>query len=132
VILCDIDDFKEINDTYGHDAGDRALQTLSDTLTTILRKTDIAGRYGGDEFMLILPATSISGAEILAGKLLEALGGMDLDFLRGEKCTLSVSIGIAGLETKNDTIDTLVKRADGAMYSSKQSGKSKSSSASGT
>ena len=132
LILCDIDDFKDINDAYGHDAGDRALQTLCATLTTILRKTDIAGRYGGDEFMLILPETSVRGAEILAGKLLDALRGMDLDFLKGEKRTLSISIGIAGLETKNDTIDTLVKRADGAMYASKQSGKSKASSAPGT
>jgi diguanylate cyclase (GGDEF)-like protein/PAS domain S-box-containing protein len=131
LILCDIDDFKEINDTYGHDAGDRALQTLCATLTTILRRTDIAGRYGGDEFMLILPETSVKGAEILAGKLLEALGNMDLDFLEGEKRFLSVSIGIAGLESKDDTIDSLVKRADGAMYSSKQSGKSKASSATG-
>jgi len=131
LILCDIDDFKNINDTYGHDAGDRALQTLCATLTTILRKTDIAGRYGGDEFMLILPETSVKGAEILAGKLLEALGRMDLDFMQGEKRTLSVSIGIAGLESQDDTIDTLVKRADGAMYSSKQSGKSRASSAPG-
>jgi PleD family two-component response regulator len=57
---------------------------------------------------------------------------MDLDFMKGEKRTLSLSIGIAGLETKDDTIDTLVKRTDGAMYSSKQSGKSKASSAPGT
>jgi diguanylate cyclase (GGDEF)-like protein len=81
--------------------------------------------------MIILPETSVKGAEILAGKLLEALGKMDLDFMKGEKRTLSLSIGIAGLETEDDTIDTLVKRADGAMYSSKQSGKSKASSASG-
>jgi len=129
LILCDIDDFKKINDAYGHDAGDRALQTLCATVTTVLRKTDIAGRYGGDEFMIILPETSVKGAETLAEKLLEALSRMDLDFLRGNKQTLSVSIGIAGVETKNETIDTLVKRADGAMYTSKQSGKSKASSA---
>lgn len=131
LILCDIDDFKEINDTYGHDAGDRALQTLCATVMSILRKTDIAGRYGGDEFMLILPETSVKGAEILAGKLLEALKETDLDFLGEVNRTLSISIGIAGLETKDDTLDTLVKRADGAMYMSKQSGKSKVSSASG-
>ncbi len=81
--------------------------------------------------MLILPETSVEGAEILAGKLLDALDGMDLDFIGGEKRTLSISIGIAGLETKNDTIDTLVKRADEAMYISKHSGKSKTSSAPG-
>jgi diguanylate cyclase (GGDEF)-like protein/PAS domain S-box-containing protein len=128
LILCDIDDFKEINDTYGHDAGDRALQALCATLSKIMRKTDVAGRYGGDEFMLVLPETSVKGAEILAGKLLEALSEMHLDFLEGEKRTLSLSIGIAGLETKDDTIDTLIKRADEAMYKSKQSGKSKVSS----
>ena len=74
LILCDIDNFKEINDTFGHDTGDRALQILSATLKTILRKTDIAGRYGGDEFMLILPETSRAGAEKLAEKLLKPAG----------------------------------------------------------
>jgi diguanylate cyclase (GGDEF)-like protein/PAS domain S-box-containing protein len=129
LIICDIDDFKKINDAFGHDAGDRTLQTLAATLTTVLRRTDLAGRYGGDEFMLILPETSVEGAETLAGKLHDAIRGMELDYLGGKKRTLSISIGIAGLETKDDTIDTLIKRADGAMYASKHSGKSKTSSA---
>jgi diguanylate cyclase (GGDEF)-like protein/PAS domain S-box-containing protein len=125
IILCDVDNFKEINDTYGHDAGDRALQTLSATLKTILRNIDIAGRYGGDEFMLILPETTISGAESLAEKLLSAVRRTALRLPNDKRVRLSMSIGIAGLDTdrKSENIDSFVKRADDAMYVAKQGGK---------
>ena len=125
LILCDVDNFKEINDTYGHDAGDRALQTLSATLKTILRKIDIAGRYGGDEFMLILPETTVRGAESLAEKLLYAVRDTELRLADGKQIRLSMSIGIAGLEadSEGENIDSFVKRADDAMYASKQGGK---------
>ena len=125
LILCDVDNFKEINDTYGHDAGDRALQTLSATLKTILRKIDIAGRYGGDEFMLILPETTVRGAESLAEKLLFAVRETELVLSDNKRIRLSMSIGIAGLESDHlgENIDSFVKRADDAMYVSKQSGK---------
>ncbi len=125
IILCDIDNFKEINDTYGHDTGDRALQTLSSTLKTILRNSDIAGRYGGDEFMLILPETTVRGAESLAEKLLFAVRETELRLPDDRRIRLSMSIGIAGLETDHmdENIDFFVKRADDAMYVSKQGGK---------
>ena len=125
IILCDVDNFKAINDTYGHDAGDQALQVLSATLKTILRKTDIAGRYGGDEFMLILPETSIKGAESLAEKLLSAVRDAELHVPNGRPIHLSMSIGIAGFELsrEGENIDAFVKRADDAMYVSKQGGK---------
>ena len=123
LILCDIDNFKDINDTFGHDAGDRALQTISATLKTILRKTDIAGRHGGDEFMLILPETSIKGAESLAEKLLNDVRDADLKLTSGKPVRLSLSIGISGFAAGTDTSDSLVKRADGAMYASKQGGR---------
>jgi diguanylate cyclase (GGDEF)-like protein len=123
LLLCDVDNFKEINDTFGHDMGDRALQTLSATLKTMLRKTDIAGRYGGDEFMLILPETALAGAESLADKLLSAVRNADLVFRDGRSVHLSLSIGVTCLAGQKDTIDTLVKRADSAMYSSKQCGR---------
>lgn len=125
LILCDVDNFKEINDTYGHDAGDRALQTLAATLKTILRKIDIAGRYGGDEFMLILPETTVRGAERLAEKLLSAVRDIELRLADGKHIHLSMSIGIAGLEgdSEGENIDSFVKRADDAMYASKQGGK---------
>jgi diguanylate cyclase (GGDEF)-like protein/PAS domain S-box-containing protein len=127
IVLCDVDNFKEINDTYGHDAGDRALQTLSATLKTILRNIDIAGRYGGDEFMLILPETTISGAESLAEKLLSAVRGTALRLPDDKHVRLSMSIGIAGLDTdrQSENIDSFVKRADDAMYVAKQGGKNR-------
>jgi diguanylate cyclase (GGDEF)-like protein len=124
LILCDIDNFKEINDTFGHDTGDRALQTLSATLRTTLRKTDIAGRYGGDEFMLILPETSLAGAESLADKILSAVRNAGLVF-RDRTVRMSLSIGVTCLAGPDDTIDLLVKRADDAMYSSKQCGRNR-------
>jgi diguanylate cyclase (GGDEF)-like protein len=125
LILCDIDNFKEINDTFGHDTGDRALQTLSGTLKTMLRKTDIAGRYGGDEFMLILPETALAGAQSLADKILSAVRNADLVFGDGRNVRMSPSIGVTCLAGRDDTIDLLVKRADDAMYSSKQCGRNR-------
>lgn len=129
VLLCDIDSFKEINDAYGHDVGDRAWQTISATLKTILRKTDMAGRYGGDEFMLILPETSRKGAENLAGKLLSIMRDTDLHLPDGKPIRLSMSIGIAEPLAGETGIDALIKRADDAMYASKQNGKNRVSSA---
>ncbi len=123
LILCDIDSFKAINDTYGHDSGDRALQAISETLRTVLRKADIAGRYGGDEFMVILPETSIEGAESLADKLLAVVRAIRLQFASGQTVQLSMSIGVAGLKMSDRDIDSLIKRADTAMYASKQRGR---------
>ncbi len=123
LILCDIDNFKEINDTCGHDTGDRALQVISATLQTVLRETDIAGRYGGDEFMLILPATSAGGAENLADKLLSVLRDSDLLFHEGRQVRLSMSIGVTAHLAGEAEFEPLIKRADDAMYVSKQCGK---------
>jgi diguanylate cyclase (GGDEF)-like protein/PAS domain S-box-containing protein len=123
IILCDIDNFKEINDAWGHDMGDRALQAVSATLKTILRKADIVGRHGGDEFLLILPETSVKGAEGLANKLLAAVRDMDLRSRDGKRIGITISIGVACLEIGRDNMDTFIKRADDAMYASKQAGR---------
>ena len=125
LILCDIDGFKNINDTYGHNVGDRVLQSISATLKTLLRKTDTVGRYGGDEFMLILPETARKGANNLAGKLLAAMQDTDLNLPDGKPLRLSVSIGIAEPLENEEGIDALIKRADDAMYASKQRGKNR-------
>lgn len=123
IILCDIDNFKEINDAWGHDMGDKALQAVSATLKTILRKADIVGRHGGDEFLLILPETSINGAEGLAEKLLAAVRNTDLRSGDGQRVAITISIGVAGLEIGRDNMDTFIKRADNAMYAAKQGGR---------
>ncbi len=119
LILCDIDSFKEINDTYGHDVGDKALQTVAATLKTLLRKTDAAGRYGGDEFMLILPHTARKGAENLSDKLLAVMRDTDFNLPDGKPLRLSMSIGIAEPLEGEEGIDSLIKRADEAMYALK-------------
>lgn len=123
VLLCDLDRFKDINDTYGHDAGDRVLQTIAAILKTIFRKTDIVGRYGGDEFMLILPETSLAGAENLVEKLGIAMRDADLRLPKGAKERLTMSIGIAFLADPLESMDSFVKRADEDMYVRKNASK---------
>ncbi len=123
LVLFDIDNFKAINDTYGHDAGDRALQNISMLLKSILRKSDLAGRYGGDEFMLILPETSPGGAENLAEKFLIMLRESSFQFDSRTNAPLSISIGVAAPFPNDVHIDHLIKRADDAMYESKKAGR---------
>ncbi len=123
LIVCDIDNFKEINDTYGHDAGDWALQAIATTLKTLLRKADIAGRHGGDEFMIILPETSDKGAEGLANNLLATVRNIELRSKDGRPIQLTLSIGVACLGPEADMMDSLIKRADDAMYLSKRGGR---------
>ena len=125
LILCDIDRFKLINDTYGHRAGDLALQAISESLKNTLRKADVIGRYGGDEFMMILPETSLSGAASLAEKVRAAVESTELE-LPGEKLSgLSMSIGVANCCAAVENSDTIVARADAALYTSKQAGRNR-------
>jgi len=125
LILCDVDNFKDINDSFGHAAGDRALQSLSGTFMTLLRKTDIAGRHGGDEFMILLPATSLKGAESLADKLLAIVRNTDVPVSAGQTAHLSLSIGVTDMQPADQDIEALIKRADEAMYAAKQAGRNR-------
>jgi diguanylate cyclase (GGDEF)-like protein/PAS domain S-box-containing protein len=126
LIICDVDLFKRINDTYGHTTGDRALMAVSEALKRTLRKSDILGRYGGDEFMIILPETSLEGAQSLAEKVRAAVEGLELE-LPGNKRTglLTLSIGVASCCMPEDNLDTLVSLADAALYSSKEAGRNR-------
>ncbi len=123
--LCDVDRFKKINDTCGHTAGDQALQAVSETLKRSLRKADVLGRYGGDEFMIILPETSLKGAKSLAEKIRTAVNKTDCDLPGNKRIRLSISIGVAGCCAPAENIDTLVARADAALYTSKKAGRNK-------
>jgi diguanylate cyclase (GGDEF)-like protein/PAS domain S-box-containing protein len=123
LILCDIDRFKVINDTHGHAAGDRALQKVAETLKGALRRTDILGRYGGDEFMVILPETGLEGAKSLAEKIRIAVEGLELEFSGDWRVRLSVSLGVVNCCAPRENIDTLVTLVDTALYASKQAGR---------
>jgi diguanylate cyclase (GGDEF)-like protein len=124
MILCDIDRFKDINDTYGHDEGDRALLAVTRTLAATVRQSDLLGRYGGDEFMVILPATSLDGAEEFAERIRRAVRGIHFEPGGGSPVPLTVSLGVSALATgKGEDVDNLVKRADMALYASKAEGR---------
>jgi diguanylate cyclase (GGDEF)-like protein len=111
LILCDIDRFKAINDTHGHTTGDLALQKVAEALKSELRRTDILGRYGGDEFMIILPETGLAGAKSLAEKVRLAVEGLVLELPGQKSISLSLSLGVAACCEPLENIDTLVTLA---------------------
>ena len=116
-IFLDIDDFKSINDSFGHDVGDRVLKEIVSVLETNLRDSDVIGRLGGDEFAAILTdATSVSGP-IKAEQLAVALGNI---VIKGHDSGVNVSIGLAVFPEKGERALDVIKRADAAMYQAKR------------
>lgn len=122
--IIDIDNFKPYNDTHGHLAGDKVLIALANLLRENTRKSDIIARYGGDEFIIILPELKSNQAKLLAEKLCETMHhSEDLKKLDLKSVDLSISIGIASYPESGKTIDKLLKNADNALYDAKKSGK---------
>lgn len=120
-LMIDIDHFKQLNDTHGHQCGDFVLQKLSRLLRTQSREVDICGRYGGEEF-LILTNVALEYAEQFAGKLRTAINCHDFDF-EGKSLRVSVSIGIADFRPGMKDRHELIEKADLAMYQAKQDGR---------
>jgi len=119
----DIDLFKSVNDSHGHHVGDVVLRSIADVLRANVRATDMLGRYGGEEFMLILPETTIEDAASLAEKLRLLVGGARIRIDEQLTVSVTVSIGVAGGLGGNLRIDALVRDADAAMYSAKSLGR---------
>lgn len=121
VVFLDIDNFRDCNNTYGHDAGDAVLKTVSDAIMQMTRNTDLFGRWGGEEFVGIYTIKNISDTLLIGEKIRALIEGTQI---KHEDLTLSVtvSIGVTVAQT-GDTVDTAVKRADELMYHSKQNGK---------
>lgn len=122
LLLLDVDHFKTINDRRGHATGDQVLAALGRLLSSTLRKTDFVGRWGGEEFVLVLSGADEGGARIAAERLRSAVEHLELHDDKGELVPVRVSIGIACLEV-NDTADVLIDRADHAMYEAKANGR---------
>lgn len=122
VIMLDIDHFKKINDTYGHPAGDEAIRALSDLIRKHIRTTDIAGRYGGEEFGIILPDTTDTQAEVLAERLRRAVQLLEIDYC-GQNFVFTASLGIAQASAEDSDHDHWLRRADQALYQSKIQGR---------
>jgi diguanylate cyclase (GGDEF)-like protein len=119
----DIDHFKAVNDTYGHQAGDVVLRGVAHALRANLRGTDTVGRYGGEEFLLILPETAIDAAAVLAEKLRLIVGASRFEVAPGQALSLTISIGVAGGRGRTLAVDALVRDADAAMFSAKSLGR---------
>jgi diguanylate cyclase (GGDEF)-like protein len=119
VISFDLDKFKQINDTHGHQAGDQVLREFAHRLLTVIRKSDIAARMGGDEFLVLLPECSTSQVQIL----LDRLRPMETEF-GGTKIPIRFSAGWVGYE-KGETTEQFLERADRTLYAEKRSGKTR-------
>ena len=125
IVMLDIDDFKHFNDTYGHLIGDIVLRSVADRCRTHLRSVDIVGRYGGEEFIILLPDTGLLQAQQTAERLCQEIAEMKTDTEKG-RLSLTVSLGVASLEDGVDdlTLEKLIDRADQALYLAKTRGKS--------
>ena len=121
IVMADIDKFKNVNDTYGHNTGDNVLKAVGEFFQTNIRQVDIVARYGGEEFVILFPETDKQAAYVLAERLRKGFSQKRLDILTG----LSISSGISTYPEDGKDIKTLIQNADIAMYSAKQKGRNR-------
>jgi diguanylate cyclase (GGDEF)-like protein len=126
-LMFDVDDFKAINDNYGHAVGDQALQILTGAVHAQLRAVDVFGRYGGDEFIVLLPQTGAEEARIVGERIHAAIDALCLETGKGP-LSLTISLGIAQAthrEEQADSVESLFLRADQALYAAKRAGRNR-------
>ena len=125
-LLLDIDHFKKINDSFGHDVGDEVLREFAVRLASNVRAIDLTCRYGGEEFVAIMPDTTVEDAGRIAERIRRYIGGSPFRVAQGaELLTVTISIGVAVLIGDNDTPEALLKRADEALYEAKAAGRNR-------
>lgn len=122
IIMFDIDDFKGVNDKFGHQTGDRVLKELSSIVRNNIRKVDMCGRYGGEEFIVVLPGTDIEGTSRVSGKLRELV---EASKLLGDKRPVTISMGIAAYPQHGNTAAEIIEKADQALYVAKERGRNR-------
>ena len=122
-IMLDLDHFKQVNDTYGHAIGDQVLRVVAERCGESIRDIDILGRYGGEEFAIILPATDLSGARNVAERIRRCVADVPVPTERGD-LTITISLGVAS-GAQDDDVASLLNRADAAMYAAKQAGRNR-------
>ncbi len=117
LMMLDIDFFKSINDTYGHDAGDDVLREFAVRIRKSIRGIDLACRYGGEEFVIVMPETDLNVAGMVAERLRRSIAGEPFAIEKGAKrIDVTISIGLATLDRKGEPVADVVKRADQALY----------------
>ncbi|WP_182482124.1 sensor domain-containing diguanylate cyclase [Henriciella barbarensis] len=124
VICFDLDHFKAINDTFGHSAGDEVLRTISQTVQKRMRRSDVFARLGGEEFAVLLPETERRGGVEVAEALRRDISALRFDF-GGKSVNVTASFGLASFDGQINDLDTLLQRADAALYQSKKDGRNR-------
>ncbi len=124
LMMLDLDHFKRLNDTYGHAAGDKVLQRFTTLCTNTLRNVDIFGRWGGEEFVALLPETDIEGASIIAERLRKIISENVLSF-NDHKITFTASIGVVQYKDGEVNVDAPLGRADSAVFDAKKAGRNR-------
>lgn len=122
VAMVDIDHFKSVNDTYGHDAGDKVLRAMSGLLISEFRTIDMVGRLGGEEFALVFPHTDLAGARIACNRLVGSIRGAKVP-VDGATVSITVSVGIATATAQSTSGAAVLKRADEMLYTAKAAGR---------
>ena len=126
LVMFDIDHFKRVNDSKGHDAGDAILVQLAQVVRTMLRDCDFLFRYGGEEFAILLPRTALEGAEILAERIRDHVSQQTFDHKAHSMSDITISLGVAAWhEADSKEAEQLLKRADQALYHSKENGRNR-------
>jgi len=125
VLVADIDFFKKVNDTYGHDAGDNVLREFATRLRRNTRGIDLACRLGGEEFVIIMPDTDLSRAMQVAERLRSCIAAETFQVNASSTLAVTASVGVSTLERREDTPEALFKRADTALYTAKRSGRNR-------
>jgi two-component system, cell cycle response regulator len=125
ILAIDVDFFKPINDTYGHDAGDKVLQELAVRIRQNTRSIDLCCRTGGEEFVLVLPSTDVEAADRIAERLRKSVASKSFLIGAQQAVPITISIGLAGLGDSSDNLEKLLKRADSALYRAKREGRNR-------
>jgi diguanylate cyclase (GGDEF)-like protein len=123
-LMVDIDHFKRVNDTYGHETGDWVLKMVATTLGHAKRDPDVVARFGGEEFVIMLPETTTEAAALVAERI-RSLVFANVLTIGEAKLTLSVSIGVGEATASSPSIDAILRDADGALYEAKQTGRNR-------
>ena len=122
--MLDIDYFKKVNDTYGHDIGDEVPKKVAQTCQRLTRETDLSARYGGEEFCFLFPQTNSSQALIIAEKLRSAIAGLEME-ANGQKFSITASFGVSECDHNEDSLESMIKRSDEALYEAKRKGRNR-------
>jgi diguanylate cyclase (GGDEF)-like protein/PAS domain S-box-containing protein len=123
--MLDVDHFKRINDDYGHQEGDRVLRIIATNLKQMLRETDIAARFGGEEFTVILSHTSLEQGKQMAQRVRQEMADLEIYLDEGGSFSITASIGVAAYPQHGTTAEELIKAADQALYTAKQKGRNR-------